>query len=108
MSITPFRLVFSGSLTVSQSETIQATLLDALAQHSSIEIDCSDSEEIDVSFLQILISASRSAIACNKNLSLSSPPCGSLSEAMSRCGFPVPASGMTSLASLFCCESAPQ
>jgi len=104
----PFTLVLAGSLTVSQSEAVQASLLDALTQHSTVEIDCSDAEEIDVSFLQILISASRTASAWNKNLRLSSPPSVLLSEAMNRCGFPVPASDMTSLAGLFNCESAPQ
>jgi len=101
MSITPFTLVFAGSLTVSQSEAIQASLLEALTGHACVEIDCSGAEDIDVSFLQLLISASRTAAAHNKNLNLSSPPGAVLSEAMNRCGFAVPAPGVTSLASLF-------
>jgi len=105
MLTTPFRVVFAGSLTVSQSEAIQASLLEGLTQHASVEIDCSGAEEIDVSFLQILISASRTAAAWNKNLSLSSPPCALLTEAMNRCGIPVPATGVTSLAGLFTHET---
>jgi anti-anti-sigma regulatory factor len=108
MPTPPFTLVFTGSLTVSQSEAVQASLLEALTEHASVEIDCSDVEDIDVSFLQILISASQTALAWNKNLRLSSPPSELLSEAITRCGFPVPASCMTSIAGLFSCESAPQ
>ncbi len=108
MPITPYTLVFTGSLTVSQSEAVQASMLEALSQHPCVEIDCSDAEEIDVSFLQILISASKTALAWNKTFSLSVPPGGLLSEAIDRCGFPVPAPGVTSVADLFSCESAPQ
>ena len=54
MPTPPFTLVFTGSLTVSQSEAVQASLLEALTEHASVEIDCSDVEDIDISFLQIL------------------------------------------------------
>ncbi len=101
----PFALAFEGCLTISQSESIQAALLDALQNHSAVEIDCSGAEEIDVTFLQILVSAGRTAIAWNKSLRLASPPAGLLADAISRCGFPVPASGTTSVVDIFSCYS---
>jgi ABC-type transporter Mla MlaB component len=101
----PFVLAFEGSLTISQSEPVQAALRDALNKHPAVEIDCSGAEEIDVTFLQILVSAGRTAVALKKNLRLSSPPAGLLADAISRCGFPVPASGTTSVADIFSCHS---
>jgi anti-anti-sigma regulatory factor len=105
---TSFALAFEGSLTISQAEVIQATLLDVLQRHSAVQIDCSVVEEIDVTFLQILISASRMALASNKNLHFSSPPAGLLADAITRCGFPLPVSGMTSVADIFSVTSLAQ
>ncbi len=101
----PFALAFKGCLTISQAEAVQAALLDALQNHPAVEIDCSGVEEIDVTFLQILVSAGRTAIAWNKSLRFASPPVGLLADAIGRCGFPVPSSGTTSVADIFSCHS---
>jgi anti-anti-sigma regulatory factor len=97
----PNLLCFEGSLRAAQSETVQRTVLDALRTHASVVIDCSKADEIDISFLQILIGATRTASAWRKDIRLASPPTGLLAETLQRCGFPKAAPATTSLAELF-------
>jgi anti-anti-sigma regulatory factor len=105
---TPFALAFDGGLTIAQADAIHAALLDALQNHSAVVIDCAGVEEIDLTFLQLLISASRTALAANKSFHFSSPPTGLLADAISRCGFAIQASATTSVAEIFSISSPAQ
>jgi anti-anti-sigma regulatory factor len=77
-----------GKLTVATVEETHAKLREALAGDSAVTLDCSQASEIDVTFLQLLVSAQRSAARAGKTVRLTAPPSGALAEAMQRCGFP--------------------
>lgn len=79
-------LRFEGSLVLSNAEAIQRSLLSALREHPTVEVDCSDASEVDISFIQLLIAAQRMAAASGKRLALSNPASGVLCEALQRAG----------------------
>ena len=96
-----YTLALRGSLTTSRSEAVHAEVLEALRAHPAVVLDCSAADEIDVTFLQILIAAGRMAASWNKAISLSTPPAGLLANALARCGFALPVPAATSLADVF-------
>ena len=101
----PYVLTLEGCLTTSRAEDIRNLLLDALRDHAAVVLDCSKADEIDVTFLQALIAAVRTALDWHKDIRLASPQSTLLVEALRRCGFSIPASGITSLAELFSLQS---
>jgi len=95
------RLVaFRGSLTTPTSEQTHQTIREALEGSDSVVLDCAGAEEIDVSFLQILVAAGRAAERGRKTIGLAGPAQGALAEALRRCGFAA-AEGKTALRDLF-------
>ena len=88
-----------GSLTTPVGEDVHRTVLEALNGCERLVIDCSDVTEVDVSFLQILVSADLAAGRSHKTAALASPPQGVLDDALRRCGF-APPPGATSLAEI--------
>jgi hypothetical protein len=98
---TPYMLILEGSLTTSRSEAVRNVILDALRDHATVAVDCSKADEIDVTFLQTLIAAGRTALDWRKDIRLAAPPPALLADALRRCGFPVPTANTTSLAELF-------
>ena len=75
-------LKFSGPLTVRAAKQIRARLTDALRQYPAVTIDCSGATEVDLSFIQLILSARKSASAAAKTLSLAQPADGALLEAL--------------------------
>lgn len=65
------RMVMTGALTLDQIGQIRDTLRKALADVKTLVVDVEGASEIDLTFLQLLCSAHRSATAANKSLSLS-------------------------------------
>ena len=98
---TSYLLTLEESLTTSQAEAVRDAMLDALRNHASVVIDCSGADEIDITFLQTLIAAARTAADWRKDIRLVSPLPPLLLNALERCGFPAPASDTTSLSELF-------
>jgi phospholipid transport system transporter-binding protein len=96
-----YLLTLEGSLTTSQAEAVRDAVLDALRNHASVVIDCSGADAIDITFLQTLIAAARTAGDWRKDIRLVSPLPPLLLDALQRCGFPMPASTITSLSELF-------
>jgi len=92
-------LKLRGSLTTPASEDAHRAIRDALSGCENLVVDCSEATEIDVSFLQLLASAERTAERAHKSIALSAPPQGALADALRRCGFA--AEGTTSLAKIF-------
>ena len=95
---TPLKLC--GSSTTPQSEETHRAVRDALSGGAHLVVDCTEASEIDVSFLQLLVAAQRSAERSGKTIALSAPPQGALADALKRCGFAA-AAGTTALARLF-------
>jgi ABC-type transporter Mla MlaB component len=70
--------------------TIQATherLVAAMAAHQAIEIDCNAVAELDLSLIQLVLAAKRSADKADKSLTLAAPASGKLRAALDRAGF---------------------
>jgi len=88
-----------GSLTIATAEATHAKLREAFGGASAITLDCSQASEIDVTFLQLMVSAQRTAARAGKTVRLAAPPDGVLAEALRRCGFP-PAGAAAALAEI--------
>ena len=67
-------------------------MLAALAAHQLVLVDCDAAESVDVSFIQLLLSARLSAHRQGKGLQLAAPAAGALRNALEQGGF-LPASG---------------
>jgi ABC-type transporter Mla MlaB component len=79
-------LGFSGEATIRQAEGLAERFKQALASSDRIEIDCSGLEEVDFTFIQLVISARKSAKAAGKVLAMSEPAKGALLDALLTCG----------------------
>jgi DNA-binding transcriptional ArsR family regulator len=78
-------------LTVRLAKQIRARIIEALGQFPSVTIDCSGATEVDLSFIQLILSARKSASASAKTLSLAQPADGALLEALRQAGLVAPA-----------------
>lgn len=81
------RLVLDGPATVRDADALHAKLTDILQHHSEIEIDCAGVTEVDISLIQLLLAARKSALRAGKSVVLAAPAAGALREALSRGGF---------------------
>lgn len=80
------RLVLAGPLTVRSAEQTRDWVMDALGQQACLVVDCQDVTEVDLSFIQLMLSARKSAIAAGKTLSLARPAEGPLRDALLQAG----------------------
>lgn len=80
------RVVLTGDLTIRTAKALHGELLDALIQHDSIEIDCSAASAADLSFLQLLIAARKSAVQAGKTLLIRDAANGVIDDALRRAG----------------------
>jgi hypothetical protein len=81
-----------AALTIREAENIQARLLDLVREQETVVVDCSAAAEIDLSFVQLVLSARKSAIALGKRLTVVPPASGLLSDVLRRAGI-VPSTG---------------
>jgi ABC-type transporter Mla MlaB component len=77
----------SGPLTLPEAEAIRDQLAAALAKGQPITVDCSGAAEVDLSFIQLLLSARRSAARQGLTLALAEPAAGALLTALRQAGF---------------------
>ena len=94
------RLTLGGPLTVAACEQLHADLLSALSRPGDVRIELDPVSETDLSLLQILIAAERSAAAAGKRIALIAPPQGEFARALQSCGFQ-PAPDATGLKDIF-------
>lgn len=83
---------FDGALTVRCIGAARAALLEALAAHTALSVDCSAVESADLSLVQLLLSARLSANQAGKPFTLAAPAAGALRAALEQGGF-LPATG---------------
>lgn len=84
----PFHIVeISGEAGLRSSRDIAAMLTDALANHSNVAVDVSKTASIDVTILQLLVAARKTALAAGKSLRLHAPAEGVLRQALINTGF---------------------
>jgi anti-anti-sigma regulatory factor len=76
-----------GSMSVERSFALKDELAEALAGGDTVVIDVSSIEELDLSCLQVLYSASASAKAAGKKLHFSGTLPPRVSERLMSCGF---------------------
>ena len=88
----PERVVLDGRLTIRDIDTVRSRLAAALKEHETIEVDCSAAEDVDLSLIQLLIAARRSAAESGKQLTIAQPADGVLHAALLQGGF-LPATG---------------
>ena len=84
--------MLDGALTVRSAATVRGTLVEALSEHQTVEVDCSAAETVDLSLIQTLLSARLSADRQGKHLTLAAAAGGALRAALERGGF-FPSSG---------------
>lgn len=77
-------VVMGGPLTVSRAASLQAQLIEAFDSADSIHIDLSAAIDLDVSFLQMLVAAQKSAVFEGKTLTVSAS--SMLARQIERCG----------------------
>jgi|SRR5690348_9466080 len=80
-------LRFDGSLTLAKAEAIRAALAAALDAGAPIAIDCGGATDVDVSFIQLVLAARRSAAQRGASFALATPAAGPLRAALERGGF---------------------
>ncbi len=84
------RIRLDGALTVRGVDSVHAKLAAALEQHAVVVVDCSAATEIDLSLIQLLLAARRTAQHADKTLRLAGADNTALRTALLRGGF-VPA-----------------
>ena len=77
----------SGSATQRQVAELHGRLTIALAEHGSVSIDCRAATDVDLSAIQLLLAARKSAAAAGNSLTLRYPADGALHAALLRGGF---------------------
>lgn len=80
-------LALAGSRAIRQSVQTHADLLAALCEHPDVAVDCSGVTDADLSFVQIMIAAGRSAAASGHAFGLLHEPQGAVRAALERGGF---------------------
>jgi len=80
-------LVLQGSHTVRHAAETYASFTAAMSAPGDILLDCAGVTEADISFIQIILAATRSAVAQGKQLRLTAPPEAALCSALERAGF---------------------
>jgi len=80
-------LTFTGELTIRQAEELRAVLTRALAGAETVSMDFVGVTAADLSFLELLCSAHRSAMRLNKRLTFGSalPEC--IGQTVAKAGF---------------------
>jgi ABC-type transporter Mla MlaB component len=78
-------LMLDGPLTVRHAPQIHARLREALRQ-GSVAIDCRAADEVDVSFIQLVLAARRSAAATGRTLRLAHPADATLLDRLRQAG----------------------
>jgi hypothetical protein len=83
-------LPLAGALTIRDMPQIHVRMRDILATHAAMAIDCRAVTEMDLSFLQLVLSARKTAAAARKGLSFIPPATGVLSDTLGRAGLAGP------------------
>jgi ABC-type transporter Mla MlaB component len=81
------RLSFSGEMTIRTIEIAHRTLCDKLQSCDGILLDVTDVGDADLTFIQLIESARRTAAAQAKTLALTAPASGNMRTLLERGGF---------------------
>ncbi|MEA1672029.1 STAS domain-containing protein [Nitrospirillum sp. BR 11163] len=81
------KIALEGSHTLRNAEETHAVLMSAMKAHPVLEIDCGTLDEVDLSFIQLLLAARKSAKSAGRILRLARPASGALRDTLHRGGF---------------------
>ena len=86
------RLTFEGRQTLAEIEQSKGHLMGALSTDGvrSILMDCTSVDEMDISFLQLLLSARKAGKARGLTVSLAAPATGHMADTLVRAGLARP------------------
>lgn len=76
----------SGNLTVRRATEIQSLLLSEIRERRNINLDCTQASDVDLTFVQLLLAARKSADDSGVRLSLTHLDGGVLQTALRRAG----------------------
>jgi len=82
-----WRFNLNGAQTVRNIQVAHERLLAAMAEHQAVEIHCNAVTELDLSLIQLVLAAKRSADKAGKSLTLAASATGKLRAALDRAGF---------------------
>jgi hypothetical protein len=80
------RIDLAGALSIRDGERLRVTLLEAVQKHSRTEIGFDGVTGADLSAIQLIISARKSAANAGKSLTLTGPAGGCLLDTLKRAG----------------------
>lgn len=80
-------LHLSGDLSLRNISELHTRLLQALAEHQSVELDTAAVESIDVGTVQLLVSAAKTAAADGRTVSMAAGAATPMGRALLRAGF---------------------
>jgi ABC-type transporter Mla MlaB component len=86
-NVSAFSVDLDGPQIVRNIHAAYDRLSAALAEHQSVQVHCHEITECDLSLIQLLLAAKRSADSTGKSLRLSAPADGLLRIALDRAGF---------------------
>lgn len=84
------RFCLPADATIRHADDLHRALISTIAQHTSVVADCSAIREADLSAVQLLLAARRSATAQGKHLALAAPASGALLAVLERAGMLAP------------------
>jgi hypothetical protein len=84
------RINFAGVLSIRDGERLRATLLEAVRGHSQIEIGFDGVMSADLSTVQLILSARKTATSTGKSIALARPADGCLLDTLQRAGLVTP------------------
>jgi hypothetical protein len=76
-----------NAVTIRNIEAVHAEILGGLTTADQIEIDCTDLAEADLSLVQLLVAARKSAVRHGTSLTLAHPTSDALRGILKRAGF---------------------
>jgi ABC-type transporter Mla MlaB component len=82
----PDRISLKGALTVRNIGHVRSRIAAAMRSHDVLRLDCSGATDVDLSFLQLVLAARKSAAAAGKTLTLAHPAGGVLLERLNQAG----------------------
>ncbi len=87
------RVELTGAAGIREAEQIRSSLLEAVRQHNRVVIDCTRAASIDISIIQLILSARKTAAAAGKTVALARPADDSLLDTLLHAGLVNPKGG---------------
>ncbi len=89
----PRAITLTGPLTIGTAALLREQLLEPLTEGLGLRVDCSAATEADITFVQLLVAASRSAAERNLPFALSTPLPEAVADVLARSGVAMSAVG---------------